>query len=840
MTVERPSPDSEDQALAKCERLGRASPATALVQGKQLEARHGSSERVLGRLAEIYTQLGLTAEATRVAQRLDELRSAPVIEISDVSSDDDLEWDEATIAVPSENPSSAPPAAAGSGSLPPLPRPPPIPGSLPPRPAPPPVPSGAPLRSPGSSRPPPPPSRPPSAVPTPGSSPPPPAEPVPGSRPPPPASPAPGPASAPPSSPRPPSSQPPPRSPIAVKTGSTPAQPRVGGDADSVSQQWRVPLQIRWALSAVALVVLVGFGIYSRVVDQRLRGRLADAEQQLARGTPEALAGARQLLGGSFRLSWPVRAAAHLLAGLPADRLPTEVEAALLGLEHAVSLRLLGAPHPGNLKDAADHAELLGAPPDRVAFARVQHALDSEDRQKALSLVEAWDERTTEDPYFQLVTGAAQARVGQVAQALERFDRAGQRLSNSLTPLLVAAELAVCEDPAGASERLDALEQYDARIAKVSARALRGLRWALQPVDDGPRLLPEEFRLAVEQYAELPELLGYAPAVVRVKEAVIAEAPLADLLKRATSGARHPGTLLMLGRVALAGGETQQAETALQHLREVAPQHREIGRFALDLALSIDDLAQARLVLKDDTTNLAIVRAVRAYEQLDPEELQEQLPQLQDAARAEALLASAEVLIGKRRLGEKDSDRFEDAVWGWAVQVDAAIYQGELSRAERLLSRWNEPGASAFLARQAQLTRYRGDAETALRLARKAGPEKHARAAREELLALVAAGRAKEALTIVNNEQRRSVLGPLEKWMQNFVLGKAKGGRAALGTIGYVPMPQDGTPLSVRLMAARAMFTSGDLRYKSIDVLLEAAAPHHPEFALARLDLEEP
>lgn len=594
-----------------------------------------------------------------------------------------------------------------------------------------------------------------------------------------------------------------------------------------------------WYLGAAAAVLLVSFGGYSRYVDQQMRTRLADVAQQLSTGTPDGLAEGHRMLDGEFELSWPIRITADLLAGLPADRLPTQVEASILGLEHAVSLRLIGQPYKGNLKDTADHAEVLGAPPDRVAFARIQYAVDQKDQQKALSLIQAWDEKATDDPYFQLAAGAAEARAGKVEPALQRYDRAHDLLPNSLIPLVLAAELAVSEAPTGAEERLAALDGYDARIAQVSVRALRGLLWALQPVDDGPRLLPEELRLAQEQYEELPQRLLHVPAIIRLKEASIASAPVDEALKRGLAGARYANLVLSLGRAALAHGKTAAAREALKRLREIAPNHPELGRFGLDLALSTNDPGQARSILRGDAVSMAIAEAVFAYERLDLEALKAQLPSLKDKKRAEALARAWEVQTGKQLLTESDAAELDDSVWRFPIQVDSALYRGELSRAEQLLKEWDEPGASAYLARKAQLARYQGDARMALKLARQGKPEANARALKEELLALVAAGRAKEALEIAKDDERSKVLGPMQKWMQNFVLGKARGGRAALGTIGYLPMPGSTAPIPVRMMAARAMFTSGDLRYKDIDVLLEAVVPRHPEFALARQDLAE-
>jgi predicted Zn-dependent protease len=333
--------------------------------------------------------------------------------------------------------------------------------------------------------------------------------------------------------------------------------------------------------------------------------------------------------------------------------------------------------------------------------------------------------------------------------------------------------------------------------------------------------------------------LLYVPAIIRVKEAMIAAAPAEEPLKRGLGGAQYANIILTLGRVALAGGKPSAARDALKRLRKVAPDHPELGRFGLDLALSTNDLGKARSILEGDSTSMAIVEAVFAYERLDPKALKQQLPLLQDKERAEALLVGLQVQTGKKLLSEEDAAEFKDCVWGYAIKVDSALYRGELSRAEQLLRDWNEPGSSAYLARKAQLVRYQGDAETALKLARQGNPEQNLRAFCEELQALVAAGRAKEALEIVKDKERSKVLGPLEKWTENFVTGKARGPKAALGTIGYLRMPNNSTPLPVRMMAARAMHTSGDLRYKDIDVLLEAVVPKHPELGLARKDLDE-
>ena len=843
MTVGGRSSSPEAQAIAECAELAKASPATALVKGKLIEATHNNSARVLTHLAQAYAHLGLAAQATQVSQRIKELQGTSIPKASATSQKAQAkEWDDPTSAIPAQSRPSADAAShqqAQPSSSPPAPRRPPARGSLPPLPTPPPMRATGP--APAPSRPPPAPSRPPPAP----------------SRPPPAPSRAPAPnqetaaarsgeqryvglpePSAPPS-PAPPSpAAAPVVEPEADEEGIQLEPEETADDewAQIAGKRRRFPRFRRWYLGVAAAVLLAGFCGYASFMDHRLRSRLADAESQVSTGTPDGLTGGKSALEGDFTMSWPVRITADLIAGLPADRLPTDVEASMLDLEHAVILRLMGQPPEGNLKDAANEAEQLGAPPDRVAFARIQHALSEQDQQKALSLVQAWDEKTTNDAYFQLAAGTAQARAGKTAAALERYDRARKLLPNSLTPLLLAAELSVSEDPKSSDERLNALGKYDARIAKLSMRALRGLHWALQPLDSGPRLLPEELRLSDEQKQELPKRLRHVPAIIRVKEALIAAAPVDDALKRGLGGAQHANVITTLGRMALASGKSDAAMDALKRLREVAPNYSKLGRFGLDVALSTSDLEEARSIVKGDATSTAMVEAVLAYEQFDLKALKAQLPYVKGKERAEAISVGYDVQTGKKLLSEKEAAGFQDAVWGWAIQVDSAIYRGELSRAEQLLRAWNEPGSSPYLARKAQLTRYQGDAENALRLARQGHPERNPRAFLEELLALVAAGKSTEALQIIKQKERSQVLGPLEKWTTNLITGKSRGARAALATIGYLPMPDGNTPIALRVIAARAMNTAGDARGRSIIVLVEAVVPRHPELELARRD----
>src|SRR5262245_49342350 len=77
MTVGRPSASrEEEQALAQCAALVGVGPAKAIIMGKLLETHHAGNVRVLGRLAQSYAELGLTAEAARVGRRIDELHEA--------------------------------------------------------------------------------------------------------------------------------------------------------------------------------------------------------------------------------------------------------------------------------------------------------------------------------------------------------------------------------------------------------------------------------------------------------------------------------------------------------------------------------------------------------------------------------------------------------------------------------------------------------------------------------------------------------------------------------------------------------------------------------------------
>jgi hypothetical protein len=242
--------------------------------------------------------------------------------------------------------------------------------------------------------------------------------------------------------------------------------------------------------------------------------------------------------------------------------------------------------------------------------------------------------------------------------------------------------------------------------------------------------------------------------------------------------------------------------------------------------------------VRGNAKSTAIINAVIAYEKLDLSALDSEQSALRDIPRAEALSVGAGVQRGERLLSEKDCAALKDSVWEPAIEVDSALYRGELGRAERALREWNEAGSSAYLTRMAELARYQGDAERALTLARRAAPEKNPRAFLEELQALVATGKASEALDLLKDAERSQVLGPLEKWTKNFVVGNAKSRGFARGTIGQLPMPSRRAPVSVRLMAARAMNTAGDLRGKSMVVLLEAVVPKHPMLELARRDLK--
>ena len=85
-----------------------------------------------------------------------------------------------------------------------------------------------------------------------------------------------------------------------------------------------------------------------------------------------------------------------------------------------------------------------------------------------------------------------------------------------------------------------------------------------------------------------------------------------------------------------------------------------------------------------------------------------------------------------------------------------------------------------------------------------------------------------------------AVLGPLSGWLAAFVDAHAKDKNEqaqAVARVAKLDLPPDASPLSIRLLALRALVVTGDKRAKPYLGMLARRAPKHPEVQLAIKDL---
>jgi hypothetical protein len=516
--------------------------------------------------------------------------------------------------------------------------------------------------------------------------------------------------------------------------------------------------------------------------------------------------------------------------------------AARLWLENRVLGAILLGGEVRGIDSAIHRGRTVGLAEKDLAFGRMASFLVEGDVAGAAAQLPKWDKEAGRDAYYQLAAGAVLERAGDF-RAVERYEAA-----RTLDP-----KLAVCDILLG---RLALLEFGKERAGPIlasvkaklgdhpSARALNALAWVVDPErGDEP---PPEARLKPDDAPRLPAPLAAVPPMVDAARAVASgdREKLSSSLGKAIDLADTPSLAAGLGFLAIEAGDEQLARKAA--LRAVGfaalyPRARTLAARVALLGGRIDEAQKAIEQLEPTSADVAVVRAVAAYESLEPGDLDAALKVLGEGAQAHAfsgLAAGTGVLLGTKypTPTERDVMRDPSIPWGELIAIDAALDQGDLPAAQAILAtRTGDQLRPVHLLRLARLRRYQNMATEAVEASALAlEGNVTAPILIERTFDLVAAEDLTNARTLI--AKYPALLGPLSGWLSTFVdgNGKEKADKAqAASRAAKLDLPPDGSALALRVLVLRALVAAGDKRAKDYLRGLAFRASKHPDVVMA-------
>ena len=288
-------------------------------------------------------------------------------------------------------------------------------------------------------------------------------------------------------------------------------------------------------------------------------------------------------------------------------------------------------------------------------------------------------------------------------------------------------------------------------------------------------------------------------------------------LKASIEKADGPALLVRLAQFGARLNERELVDHALKRVQEFAKGYTP----AMQLA--------ARMQLRREESQ-DIAALSKALESMTDEE--------KENPEYSAVRLSAGVLTGAEYPSDERLDDLmsQNRLWAQLISVDAALDQGKLGRAGKLIKDWAEEDRTALhLVRVARYERFRGRVNDAIPLSRKALDQASTsnRALLEHVYALVAADRVKDAVTLYKDALYRDLMKPYDGWVDSFLLGKDKGWMAANYKVSYLVPPRANQALGFRLLAARAMAVAGDPRAGWYMKLLKKTVEKNPDLITA-------
>jgi hypothetical protein len=511
--------------------------------------------------------------------------------------------------------------------------------------------------------------------------------------------------------------------------------------------------------------------------------------------------------------------------------------AAKLWLQNRVLSELLTPSETSGIDAAVHRARSVGVPDHEVAFGRIAAFLAEGDLAGAAALLPKWDKLAGNDAFFQLAAGAALERAGD-ARAIERYEAARGLDQQLVATHILLTRLVLLELGAEKGEPLLAALKQTMGDTPVT-RVLSALAWAVDPRRS--QELPDGAHIEQDQVAKLPAPLRPVPQLVEALQAIDTGEPkrAARAIDKGIQLSQSPAMATRFGFLAIQAGDETLARKATLHALKFAavyPQTRVLAARVALLGGRFEEAKKAIEELDPSGVDVAVVRAIIAYETLDTSELASIVDGLSDAresAMLSALAAGPGVLRGR---GYPAAEKLEEIArpqiaWGEIVAADTALDRGKLELADRIMAGWNDLDRPAYRLRYARLRRYQKNADEAVVASAAAfSGVATAQALIERVYDLVAAEDHKGARELL--AKYPTLLGPMTDWLR--VIVDAAGSRQADAKVkaGQLELPPQEAPLVLRLLVARGLWTSGDKRARIYVKFLKTEHPRHPELGL--------
>ncbi|HEX2874205.1 MAG TPA: hypothetical protein VHP33_23285 [Polyangiaceae bacterium] len=510
-----------------------------------------------------------------------------------------------------------------------------------------------------------------------------------------------------------------------------------------------------------------------------------------------------------------------------------------LWLQNRVLNALLVAGETRGIDAAVYRGRQVGLPEKELLVGKIASFLVEGDVAGGAAVLARSDKDAGTDAYYQLAAAAVLERAGD-ARGIERYE-AAVALAPDLAPaeMLLARLLLLERGSEAAKPVIESLRKKTGDTP--STRALSALSWVI--ASDRPEELPPEAQLQPADIALLPAPLAAVPAMVDAAKALTRQdlAAASKAIDSAITLAMTPALASGLGFLAIeAGDEVVARKAALRALQfsGVYPRARTLAARVALLGGRIDEAQKAIEGLDAASADVAVVRAVVAYESLEIADLKGALEALGNSAVGpafSALDAAPGIINGS---AFPTPDKLEpmaapDKPWGELVAIDAALETGNLVLADKLLSKRSvETLRPVHLRRLARLRRLQGKLDEALRASAAAA---EGGMALPLLLERVYELLAKEDVAGAKQlaAKYQASLGPLSGWVGVLTDVASKQAASATVRLTKLDLPPDESPILVRVLVARALVVAKDKRATPYLTALIKKLPKNPDVLAA-------
>ncbi len=510
-----------------------------------------------------------------------------------------------------------------------------------------------------------------------------------------------------------------------------------------------------------------------------------------------------------------------------------------LWLQNRVLNALLLAGETRGIDAAVYRGRQVGLPEKELLVGKIASFFVEGDVAGGAAVLARSDQDARNDAYYQLAAAAVLERAGD-PRGIERYQAAVQ-LAPDLAPAeMLLARLLLLERGSDAAKPV--IDSMRKKMGDTpSTRALSALSWVVS--HDRPDELPSEAQLQPADTEQLPAPLAAVPAMVEAAKALNKQdLPAASkAIDSAISLAMTPALAAGLGFLAIdAGDEVVARKAALRALQfsAVYPRARTLAARVALLGGRIDEAQKAIEELDPASADVAVVRAVVAYESLETQDLKGALEALGNSAVGPAFSAldAAPGVINGTAFPAPDQltdMAAPDKPWGELVAVDAALETGNLVLAEKLLGKRSlETLRPVHLRRLARLRRLQGKLDDALRASAAAA---EGGMALPLLLERVYELLAKDDVASAKQLAAKypSLLGPLAGWVGVLTDVASKQAASATVRLSKLDLPPDESPIAVRVLVARALMTGKDKRSHAYVTALLKKLPKNPDVLAA-------